>query len=516
MLHNKNEALNRKIKEAEENLRAERNIMRQENSYIKEVPYKIAHHTNSDAWVEARGQKYSTSQVVGLVLNKMKEAAESYLGKPRELRTPGGPYLARVLSESAQQSAAEDDESLRKIKHLELLQSHTSPVIRHLMAQSPPPAPPHYVDKPPASLRRASGGCFRGKATSSSRVQPAPATSHAESYSQKYFMRLMAAGWKAKSDFPWGDTVNLDPPISWTVAMNVHERPFLLLSHRNNLSGVVGRPVPPPAPSPTPAQPSAPPPAPTPAHVRPAASIREHSHILFLRVRNRLQWIRWQAGVLGDYGAHLWWSGKKRYITVMGAIIDEYDPPHAPAPASAPAPATGLFPPNWDEVNPRFDALIIRRYCRDNDELRQPAVNHWYTGLEVKGAPPVTLKNGAGSLKGKIPDDSYRFTYHRGDKTGELKVQVEEADVLTGSEHPTERRRLAKPRANSRMKRPRRRLDGDKTGSPTARALLRAARDPAYDEDAIEMTDAPVESAGYSGTVQGSQPHPCATQDAAH
>jgi len=48
---------------------------------IKEVPYKIVQHTNGDAWVEARGQKYSPSQIGGFVLNKMKETAEAYLGK---------------------------------------------------------------------------------------------------------------------------------------------------------------------------------------------------------------------------------------------------------------------------------------------------------------------------------------------------------------------------------------------------------------------------------------------------
>ncbi|CAI7673252.1 hypothetical protein N7533_012098 [Penicillium manginii] len=49
---------------------------------IKEVPYKIVQHTNGDAWVEARGQKYSPSQIGGFVLNKMKETAEAYLNKP--------------------------------------------------------------------------------------------------------------------------------------------------------------------------------------------------------------------------------------------------------------------------------------------------------------------------------------------------------------------------------------------------------------------------------------------------
>lgn len=49
---------------------------------IQQVPFKIVQHTNGDAWVEARGQKYSPSQVGGFVLNKMKETAEAYLNKP--------------------------------------------------------------------------------------------------------------------------------------------------------------------------------------------------------------------------------------------------------------------------------------------------------------------------------------------------------------------------------------------------------------------------------------------------
>ncbi len=49
---------------------------------IKEVPYKIVQHSNGDAWVEARGQKYSPSQIGGFVLQKMRETAEAYLSKP--------------------------------------------------------------------------------------------------------------------------------------------------------------------------------------------------------------------------------------------------------------------------------------------------------------------------------------------------------------------------------------------------------------------------------------------------
>ena len=45
------------------------------------VPYTIARGDNGDAWVEARGEKYSPSQVSAFILGKMKETAENYLGE---------------------------------------------------------------------------------------------------------------------------------------------------------------------------------------------------------------------------------------------------------------------------------------------------------------------------------------------------------------------------------------------------------------------------------------------------
>src|SRR6267378_4231746 len=45
------------------------------------VPYKIVRGDNGDAWVEARGKRYSPSQISAFVLTKMKETAESYLGE---------------------------------------------------------------------------------------------------------------------------------------------------------------------------------------------------------------------------------------------------------------------------------------------------------------------------------------------------------------------------------------------------------------------------------------------------
>ncbi|EIE51379.1 molecular chaperone DnaK [Salipiger aestuarii] len=45
------------------------------------VPYAIVDGGNGDAWVQAKGEKYSPSQISAFILGKMKETAESYLGE---------------------------------------------------------------------------------------------------------------------------------------------------------------------------------------------------------------------------------------------------------------------------------------------------------------------------------------------------------------------------------------------------------------------------------------------------
>ncbi len=48
---------------------------------IKMVPYSITEHDNSDAWITARGENYSPSQISAFILQKMKETVESHLGE---------------------------------------------------------------------------------------------------------------------------------------------------------------------------------------------------------------------------------------------------------------------------------------------------------------------------------------------------------------------------------------------------------------------------------------------------
>ena len=49
---------------------------------IEKVPFKIVKSEKNDAWVEAKGKKYSPSQISAFILQKMKETAEKHLGQP--------------------------------------------------------------------------------------------------------------------------------------------------------------------------------------------------------------------------------------------------------------------------------------------------------------------------------------------------------------------------------------------------------------------------------------------------
>ena len=47
----------------------------------KNMPFSVIDGGNGDAWVEARSEQYSPSQISAFILGKMKETAESYLGE---------------------------------------------------------------------------------------------------------------------------------------------------------------------------------------------------------------------------------------------------------------------------------------------------------------------------------------------------------------------------------------------------------------------------------------------------
>ncbi len=54
---------------------------KQVKDMIKKAPFKIVKGDNGDATVEINGEKYAPSQISAMILQKMKETAESYLGE---------------------------------------------------------------------------------------------------------------------------------------------------------------------------------------------------------------------------------------------------------------------------------------------------------------------------------------------------------------------------------------------------------------------------------------------------
>ena len=69
---------------------------------IKKVPYKVVKASNGDARIEIRGKRYSPPEISAMILRKLKEAAEAYLG---EKVITGGHHGPRLLQ---RQSAAGD------------------------------------------------------------------------------------------------------------------------------------------------------------------------------------------------------------------------------------------------------------------------------------------------------------------------------------------------------------------------------------------------------------------------
>ena len=49
---------------------------------IPNLPYKVVPAKNGDAWVQVRGKDYSPAEISAIVLGKMKQTAEDYLGEP--------------------------------------------------------------------------------------------------------------------------------------------------------------------------------------------------------------------------------------------------------------------------------------------------------------------------------------------------------------------------------------------------------------------------------------------------
>ncbi len=95
----------------------------------KMVPYNIVKGDNGDAWVEAGGEKYSPSQVSAMILQKMKETAEAYLGETVEQAVITVP----AYFNDAQRQATKDAGKIAGLEVLRIINEPTAAALSYGM-----------------------------------------------------------------------------------------------------------------------------------------------------------------------------------------------------------------------------------------------------------------------------------------------------------------------------------------------------------------------------------------------
>ncbi len=91
------------------------------------VSYKIVKAPSGDAWVEARGEKYSPSQVSAFILQKMKETAESFLGEKVEQAVITVP----AYFNDAQRQATKDAGKIAGLEVLRIINEPTAAALAY-------------------------------------------------------------------------------------------------------------------------------------------------------------------------------------------------------------------------------------------------------------------------------------------------------------------------------------------------------------------------------------------------
>ena len=96
------------------------------------VPYKIVKAGNGDAWVEARGTGYSPSQISAMILQKMKETAEAYLGEKVEKAVITVP----AYFNDAQRQATKDAGKIAGLEVLRIINEPTAAALAYGLDKS--------------------------------------------------------------------------------------------------------------------------------------------------------------------------------------------------------------------------------------------------------------------------------------------------------------------------------------------------------------------------------------------
>ncbi|MFZ2103125.1 MAG: molecular chaperone DnaK [Oricola sp.] len=98
----------------------------------KLVPYKIVKGDNGDAWVEAGGKNQSPSQISAMILQKMKETAEAYLGEKVEQAVITVP----AYFNDAQRQATKDAGKIAGLEVLRIINEPTAAALAYGLDKS--------------------------------------------------------------------------------------------------------------------------------------------------------------------------------------------------------------------------------------------------------------------------------------------------------------------------------------------------------------------------------------------
>jgi molecular chaperone DnaK len=93
----------------------------------KLVPYKIVNGDNGDAWVEAGAKRQSPSQISAMILQKMKETAEAYLGEKVEKAVITVP----AYFNDAQRQATKDAGKIAGLEVLRIINEPTAAALAY-------------------------------------------------------------------------------------------------------------------------------------------------------------------------------------------------------------------------------------------------------------------------------------------------------------------------------------------------------------------------------------------------
>jgi molecular chaperone DnaK len=96
------------------------------------VPYNIIKADNGDAWVNARGEKYSPSQISAFILQKMKETAESFLGE----KVTKAVITVPAYFNDAQRQATKDAGKIAGLEVLRIINEPTAAALAYGLDKS--------------------------------------------------------------------------------------------------------------------------------------------------------------------------------------------------------------------------------------------------------------------------------------------------------------------------------------------------------------------------------------------